>query len=374
VSTDADAATGPPSLEIVVFVPQGDEPAARDPWIGPLVRASARGTRSQVRWSFLLFALCVYALVAFGARLGFALPAVLALAFAARFLASVLSWSRSSPRSRERLLATTFRKISLEDGDLLALKRHVYLRVSPDQWFKIRPASVYAPLLARKPYAWVLGPDSAGCAIVVLPGMVRPIVGRVAGAPPAGAAPVVPVAQRLEPPKDDEVLRASLTFFRRHRIANALLNVPLAGWLIAVYLPSLFGRYRTPDDVLGAATLYGLALALLILYAHGNALLRLRRMARAAHADAWTPLPIKFDRPLRRSVAFQNVTGEVSLPDGVTRAVEFRKISANLAAAMQASGLLWMAGELKRGRHPIGLPGYVGLALAKFGRARKPRP
>jgi hypothetical protein len=297
---------------------------------------------------------------------------VLALFFAVRFLSGVYGWYQSSPRSRERLLATSFRKISLAEGDLLATKQTVYLRLSRDQWFRFRPSSVYVPLLARRRYVWALGPDSSGRAIVILPGVVRAIARRVDGAPSTKAQPVASVAARTETPKDDPVVRACVRFNWRYMLTHTAPNLAVAGWLAASYVPALFGTYHPTDQLFGVATLYGLSLALFLLSTAVVALARVRRMAHAAHAVAWTPLRVTFDRPLRQGVAFLSATGRGSLPDGTIRSVNLQKVSADLVAASQASGVLWLAGEPTKGSNAVGVPGYPLLGLAKLGPARKP--
>lgn len=371
MSTGIDAGTVLPPEAVVVFEPRVDRPAADDRWIAPLIRAYSRGTRLFTLRSLPLLALCVGALVVGRERLGIALPAVLAVFCASQFAAGVRAWYRSGPRSRERLLATPLRRISLAEGDLLATSRSVYLRLSGDRWFRIRPASVYVPLLARRRYVSALGPDSAGRAIVFVPGMVRDKARRVGKAPSTKARQVAPVTVRTVAPKDDPVARATARLNWHGALSNAVPNLLLAAWLAAAYVPPLFAVYRTPDDLFGAATAFGLALALYLLLRAVVPVFRWRSFLRVTQAAAWTPLRFTFDSPPRRGAAFQKVTGHASLPDGVVHRVESRSMNVNLAAATLVSGVLWVAGTPTKGRNVVGVPGYPQLGLAKLGPARQ---
>lgn len=371
MSAGIEAGAVPPREEIVVFEPREDRPAGEDPWIAPLVRAASRRRRSLALWSLPLFAVCVFVLLAGRDWAGVALPVVLALFFAARFLLGVYNWFQSSPRSRERLLATPLRKIRLGEGDLRATKRALYVRLSDDQWFRFRPSSVYAPLLARRRHVWVLGPDSSGRAIVFPPGMVQGVARRVETAPSSKAEPVVGAEARTVAPEDDPVVRAAARFNGRYVLAGAVAGLLVAGWLSASYGPWLLGPDLSMDNLLGAASLYGVMLAVFLLSTSLGAGLRLRRLASAAHASAWTPLRITVDSPPRPGVTFPSVTGRCTLPDDTLRAVELRRVSASLAAAVDASGVLWVAGEPIKGGNAVGVPGYPVLGVAKFGPARK---
>ncbi|WP_236793833.1 hypothetical protein [Amycolatopsis sp. GM8] len=373
MSTSADAATVPAPTEIVVFEPRCDRPAAEDPWIGPAVRGAGGRVRAQVGWSLLILAACIYVLVTFSSRTGIALPAVMAIACARLIQVRVRVWLRCGPKSRQRLLQAPFRKIALTVDDVLTVGRATFLQLAPDRWLRIRPASVYGPLFARKPHAWVLGPDPAGRVIVVAPGIVSPIIGRVTQAPPPSAKPLEPVAPMLEPPRDDAVLRSSIRYSWRVQISATILNLAFVAWLVATYLPPLFRNQSRTDHVLGAAILWGLVLAACALYTNARVVLRLGRMSRAATAELWTPLPVTFDRIARQGVRVQELTGRLHLPDGQTRSIEFHRVGRSVAAATRVSGVLWIAGEANKGYRPVGLPGYPGLALAKVGRARVPR-
>jgi hypothetical protein len=372
VSAGIDAGAVPPREEIVVFEPRGDVPAGEDPWIGPLVRAASRRRRSLVLWSPSLVALCVYVLVEGREWAGVALPAVLALFFAVRFCFGVYGWYMSSPRSRERLLATPLRKVCLTEGDLRATKRAVYVRLSDDQWFRFRPSSVYVPLLARRRYVWVLGPDSAGRAIVFLPGMVQAVARRVEKTPPSGAGPVVGVAARTVAPKDDPVVQAAARFNVWYLLASVVPSVLVAVWFAVSYVPWLAAPDHRLGTLPGVVSLYGVLLAVFLLWTSFVTMSRLRRLDGAARAVVWTPLRITVDSPPRRGVAFPSVTGRCTLPDDTLRSVELRGVSANIAAAVDASGVLWVAGEPRKGGNAVGLPGYPILGVAKLGLVKKP--
>ncbi|TNC20579.1 hypothetical protein [Amycolatopsis alkalitolerans] len=373
MSMSADAATVPSPTETVVFEPRCDRPAAEDPWIGPAVRGQGRCVRTRLGWSVLILAACIYVLVGFSSRTGIALPAVPAIVCALRLWVCVRVRLRYGSKARHRLLQGPFRKISLTVDDLLTLRSAAYLRLAPDQWLKIAPASVYGPLFARKPYVWMPGPDPVGRVIVVAPGIVSPVVGRVTQAPPPSAEPLEPFAPLRDAPSDDEVLRSFIRYSWRVLIRGALVNLAFVGWLLATYLPPLFRDESKADNVLGAATLWGLVLAACALCTNARALLRLARMSRAAAAAVWTPLPVTFDRAVRQGARAQELTGRLHLPDGQTRSVEFRHVGSSVAAAMRISGVLWIAGEPGKGYRPVGLPGHPTLALAKVGRARRPR-
>ncbi|MFD2415363.1 hypothetical protein [Amycolatopsis pigmentata] len=372
MSAGIDAGAVPSREEIVVYEPREDVPAGEDPWIGPLVRAASRRRRSLALWSLPLVVVCVYVLVEGRAWAGVALPAVLALFFALRFSSGVYGWYMSSPRSRERLLATPLRKIDLGEGDLRATKRAMYARLADGQWFRFRPSSVYVPLLARRRYVWVLGPDSAGRVIVFLPGMVQAVARRVEKTPPAGAESVVEVAARTVVPKDDPVVQTAARFNVLYVLASVVPSVLVAGWFAVSYVPWLLGPDRRIDTLPGIVSVYGVLLAVFLLWTSFVMIFRLRRLAGAARAVVWTPLRITVDSAPRRGVAFPSLTGRCTLPDDTLRSVELRRVSANIGAAIEASGVLWVAGTPRGGGNAVGVPGHPFLGVAKLGPAKKP--
>ncbi|WP_037363009.1 hypothetical protein [Amycolatopsis orientalis] len=357
MSTVPDADTTPAPDRIVAVEPEEGRPPRGDRWFA-LSLSGRRGTRLLV--AFVCLAVCVAIIVFARSRIYLALPAVVAVFAAARLWLLARIAFRAPKRVRERLLDLPFRKVLVDDDMLRATKCALYLRLANDQWFRVgRPRA--SGLIASRGYVWLTGPEPAGRAGLVVPGSVTTAVLRVRTLPSSA----LPVPPRVPDPTHNGQLRQIVQLYRPRRTAAAVIRLALAAWLAATYAPLLLRTYRQSDELLGLATFLALYLAAALVWTSAVSLHHWRiRAPRAALATTWTPLRIVSDS-MRSGGNHGKLTCRVTSPEG-TRTASIAGLP--FVAAARTTGVVWAAGQPKKGTVLIGLPGYPILGIAKLGR------
>ncbi|WP_370935145.1 hypothetical protein [Amycolatopsis sp. cg13] len=359
MSAVPDANT-PPAVDRVVVEPEPGRPLSEDRWFAPSVRGDRNARRKRAVFLFVCLTTGLALIVFARSKIYLALPAVVTAFAAARLWLLARSAFRAPRKARERLLDMPFRKVFVDDDMLQATKRALYLRLANDQWFRVGPPMVNG-LFNSGSYVWTVGPEPSGRAGIVVPGSVATAVLR-ARALPDSARPVPPLVPR---PTHNAQLRLVVRLYRPRRIAAAVTRLALAAWLCATYAPLLLHTYRQSDELLGLATFLGLYLAGALVWTSAASLhYWLNRAPRAARATQWTPLRLVPDS-MRNGGRNRKLTCRATSPEG-SRMVSVG--GASLVAAARTTGVLWVAGQPKKGVVSIGLPGYPILGHAKLGR------
>lgn len=358
------AADTPPVPDRVVAVePEEGRPSGQDRWFALGLRGRRSTRYIRVLVPFACLAVCVAIIVFARSKTYLALPAVVAVLAAARLRLLARIAFRSPQKVRKRLRDLPFRKVLVDDDMLRATKRALYLRLANDQWFRVGPPAMNG-LTNSRGYVWAVGPEPSGRAGFVVPGVVTPAVLR-ARTLPGSARPVPP---RIPDPTRNALFHLIIRLYRPRIIADAGLRLALAAWLGATYAPLLLRPYRKSDELLGFATFLGLYLAATLIWTSAVSLRHwLIRAPRAARTTSWTPLRIVSDS-VRNGGDRGKLSCRVTSPEG-TRAAWLAGVS--LVASARASGVVWVAGQPKKGTVFIGLPGYPVLGHAKLGRIER---
>ncbi|MEU6643928.1 hypothetical protein ABZ863_15425 [Saccharomonospora sp. NPDC046836] len=341
----------------VIFEPRGDRPAREEPFLSAVLANLRRQSQATFVLSLLFLGIGIALLVIDAVPV---LGVALVVVFGLLALYSVFAWWSGFGEMRA-LLETPIREVRPQPDGLQHTGDSVSVRIGDGQasWVRGWLPAGYRALLARERRVWVLGPSARGRVVLVLPGSVLCAAAKTTRAPRRGSRPLPEVWQRSSAPKDDPVLTAHLGAARRlHGGLLTLFSLTVAA---AAFLPALalFENW-TPMDI-GELPLIAVAAAVFVVLVQRivRSMLRLRRVNLAARAVTWTPLPARLDaEPKIIAGYFARATARVSWPDGTERTVQLGRVSVDLIANVQASGLLWVIGTPEpNGATLVGVPG-----------------
>ena len=344
---------------MVLFEPDAGTPVSDQGTLHDLFTAPRRLVRSVLLWLTVLIG--VIGLVLPGHPVGFAVPVVVTAVGLIILALNVKSHVFLSSAEFAALAGSPTRQVVLGDGDLRQAGRTVGLRLpDEDRWVVGRLPAADRMMLARLRRVWVFGPSPGGRIGLLVPGGSRPLVARLAPAPPAGAQPVSTTpAEPPAQPGQDPAVRLAL----RQRLVLVLLSaafdVAVIGLLTVnalVVRPGepLFGNvsWLVPAAMFAALLLQNLT--------------GVGRLLRAGRSQRWTwtrvtvgPLNVVDPSRLRLRLRVDAPHEEISL----------MLVGASaLALAVHVSEQLWIMGDLRSsGRMFVGIPGVpaMGQVLAR---------
>ncbi|MFL6141827.1 MAG: hypothetical protein ACJ72N_08160 [Labedaea sp.] len=241
--------------------------------------------------------------------------------------------------------------------------RVVELRAEPAAGQQVRVTALprcAAEVLARTGRAWVVGPEEPD----------GPMILRMDGFPACFVAR--PVRPRTGPPRwlpapagttgtaaDDPVTASLLARIRRIRTVWLCAALGYAGLSLLVYR---FGTTSLDKDF--GSVFYPLALVVVLLcFARWQSY---RRLNETYRAGPWTRVTVRIGSWQARWHGAAATRGTVHLADDRNLTITVTGASVAVLTAMERTGAVWLAGELRPGQTVIiGYPGYP-----LFGHAR----